>query len=76
MLLCIFADLERIPMMMCLGSMFMTQTILLAIEVLQIQSTSLKEHFRDGWNTIDMANIILVYAFIITNIAQLDQPTD
>ena len=61
---------------MCLGSMFMTQTILLAIEVLQIQSTSLKEHFRDGWNTIDMANIILVYAFIITNIAQLDQPTD
>ena len=76
MLLCIFVDLERIPMMMCLGSMFMTQTILLAIEVLQIQSTSLKEHFRDGWNTIDMANIILVYAFIITNIAQLDQPTD
>lgn len=54
----------------------MTQTILLANEVLQIRSTSLKEHFRDGWNTIDMANIMLVYAFIITNIAQLDKPTD
>ena len=46
------------------------------IEVLQIRSTSLKDHFRVGWNAIDMATIILGYTFIFSKNAELDQPTD
>jgi hypothetical protein len=36
----------------------------------------LKDHFRDGWNAIDMATIMLGFTFIFTKYAQLDQATD